>query len=408
MIMPGANFNANILSHYLFTQVDPEPILFAQGADFSGLVHKTKKYILSVSTDGSTLYITNTPLPDFYALDLTKNEEKVLEIAVQNDDLAEQILEIHMSDIKESLDSLSGVFLVNIIDVLSYKESALPNAVYGLKVNDKFWTSANFNSTKFNNSQQALGEFQQTGGNIKAGIDLYGTSSAKTGVFFGLGTTFYNQAGNNASAFIAEAGFYGDAEVGGFDLNLEIGGKFADVHSQREVLLYDTFNPEAAFNVYGAGLTAGLGYMFKLDETQKAGFFTKLSWQLTANSQIKETEIYPINLKIPAQNMQNSEGLFGVEFKHQSDTLNLIWNIFIGQSLAGRQSLDIEFDGEKMSIEGDKLDKMFYGGELGIGFNVSENVGLGAKIDIKINDNFNDYRGGISAIYKLPKTSSPD
>jgi hypothetical protein len=311
------------------------------------------------------------------------------------------MLSLSESKMKESLDSLSGVFLVNIIDAMSYNNSIVPLSKR-LISNDKYWAAINFNNMKFDNADNTLGAFKGSGASLNAGLDLYENDPIKAGAFLSLGISNYTQAENTASVFNTKAGVYGNANYKGIGANAEFGAVMSKASAKREAHIGNTYNADSSFSAYGIGLILDFDYMLNINETQKAGPFAMFSWQFISNSEIEETGGDPVNLKVPAQSMSNMEGTIGGEFRHAGDKFNFIGRVFLGLPLSDRKSLNIEFLGSQMSIQSDNLRDMFYGGSVSASTDITENIGLSADISMKLNSGYNNIQGGISAVYKLP------
>jgi predicted outer membrane repeat protein len=403
----GVSIEISNLTPYAPITDTPITIISADSSfDWTKFSYNTDNYKLFFE-DGN-LQIINFPFeppappePNFDYLTLSKNQSEFLDILSGDTHLISSFSKLSESKMKESLDSLSGVFLVNVIDAMSYNDSIVPLSKR-LISDDGAWASISFNSMKFDNSDNTLGAFTGTGGNLNVGMDLYNSEPIRAGAFLGLGITNYSQSQNTASVFSTKAGLYGNAVFSGIEARAELGGSFASASAKREAYIAKTYNTDSSFSAYGIGLILDFDYMLNINESQKAGPFAMFAWQTISNSKIEETGGDPINLKIPAQSMSNTEGTIGGEFRHMGHKFNLIGRVFIGLPLSDRKALNIEFLGSEMSIQSDNLQDMFYGGSVSASTDITENIGLSADISMKLNSSYNDVKGGISAVYKLP------
>jgi outer membrane autotransporter protein len=232
-------------------------------------------------------------------------------------------------------------------------------------------------------------------------MEFYKSQDMQMGAFLNFRLNGFTQAGNIAGAFTTKAGLYSKAQYDNLGADLEIGGLITQGISRREVFLDATYNPESIFHAYGASAKLGLDYMFSINKNQQVGPYLAMSWQLIKNSRIKE-EGGKLGLQVPSQMLQTSEGLFGAEFRHDARKINLTARLFAGQNLTGRQKLNVEIGGERLSIASDDLSKMFFGAAVGAGFNISKNLIINTEAQVRANNKFNDYKGGLSVIYKLP------
>jgi hypothetical protein len=399
----GVSIEISNLTPYAPTTDTPITIISANSTfDWTKFNYNTNNYELSFK-DGK-LQIINFPFNpeyDFDYLTLSKNQSAVLDILSDDAHLASSFSKLSESKMKESLDSLSGVFLVNIIDAMSYNDSIVPLSKR-LSSDDSVWSAISFNSKKFDNSDNTLGAFTGTGESLNVGMDLYNSEPIRAGAFLSLGISNYTQAENTASVFNTKAGLYGNANYKGIGANAELGAVMSKASAKREAHISKTYNTESDFSAYGIGLILDFDYMLDINESQKAGPFAMFAWQFISNSKIEETGGDPINLKVPAQSMSNTEGTIGGEFRRNGEKFNLIGRVFLGLPLSDRKALNIEFLGSEMSIQSDNLREMFYGLSVSASTDITENIGLSADISMKLNSGYNDIQGGISAVYKLP------
>jgi predicted outer membrane repeat protein len=216
--------------------------------DWTKFNYNTDSYELFFDKNTNELRIINTPKPapappspyNFDYIDLSENQSDIFSILSGDEDLLSAFSRLTESKMKESLDSLSGVFLVNIIDAMSYNNSIVPLS-RRLIPDDKYWAAINFNSMKFDNADNTLGTFKGSGASLNAGLDLYENDPIKAGAFLSLGISNYTQAENTASVFNTKAGLYGNANHKGIGANAEFGAVMSKASAKREAHIGNTY-----------------------------------------------------------------------------------------------------------------------------------------------------------------------
>jgi hypothetical protein len=408
----GKNVNLKINS---LSQDDKQrnvPLIYFSGAqskgnfDIKNFSYDKNNYNLFLGKDGNLYMLkyptySENPADNFARLDLSNNQSRIADIIKNDKKLMSAFSGMSASRTKRSLDSASGVFLVNVLNALSYNDDALP-LYTRFELGNNLWWSTDYKFLKLKNHNNSLGSFNWHGTGLKTGLEFYKSKNMQMGAFLNFRLNGFTQAGNIAGAFSTKAGLYSKAQYNNLGADLEIGGLITQGISRREVLLDATYNPESTFHAYGASAKLGLDYMFSINRNQKVGPYLALSWQLIKNSHIKEEDGSVLDVQIPSQLIQSNEGLFGAEFRHDAKRFNLTARLFAGQNLTGRQKLDVDIAGERLSIEGDDLSKLFFGASVGAGFNISKNLIINTEAQARANSKFNDYKGGLSVTYKLP------
>jgi outer membrane protein OmpA-like peptidoglycan-associated protein len=353
-------------------------------------------------------------------LNLTSNEQEVYDLIIENDIYMDKFVGawnvLNNRERKYFLDSLSGSFLVNAMTMGAVfdnsailaliKEGAIKNRETKFNKKEGMWIIGSYNSLKWSNSKQTLGDFNASGIGVKAGKDIVVFDWGLAGIFGGYENRNMSQSGNLANMDDAGAGIYGGFFIDIFSFNYTAQAAFQNIKTQREVRLENAYKPEAKIETYGIRGSAEIEINF---EAQEMGIeyispFAEYDFAQIENNTVSETGGESLNLTIYKDRYLRETIFGGIKIKPISDG-RFSWNgkIYIGQVITGtKANKKISFmESGKMNIQGDEQEEIFYGGSIGIKYEASKKIDINFSFDIRGSENALAYRISAGMKYKF-------
>jgi hypothetical protein len=351
--------------------------------------------------------LKNIELPDCN-IALTKNHQNVQNIVNENESFKFPIRYMGSAAARQFFDSFSGVFLANIFTAAMQTDGKILFSQINRSPFYKIWLNINYAHLEFHRHNQTLGIFDMHALGVSFGKDLAASPLFRLGVFADLYSKKFKQEKNIGSLANSSGGLYANVHLGGFNIWTLLGIKYAQGRAMRYVKMDRPYYPVSEISFMGFMGTLGFDYMFvaadKVFLKYMIGPFISIDFNQIKTKEILETQGANTNLHLPPHTLHQSVLKSGIEFRQHSLIHQVFANIFVGKNLNSNNVFKfIAYDGNAFNIESDQSYKVFYGGQIGVNFSVSQDTIIGMQISLEINENLKSHNASLNLRYKIPK-----
>ncbi|MDR2708481.1 MAG: hypothetical protein LBC07_00695 [Elusimicrobiota bacterium] len=402
------------------------PIIIASSSQtFTILGSKAFDYdekLYSLRYDNGKLFIKNIKPPDIEEdNENSPNREAVEEIVNGDGRLKIPLSKLSMDKRRKALDSLSGVFTINIFAAQTQLNSEfLFNQIQQEASIGKVWADANYSVLEFSKHEQTLGKFRMINTGADIGVDFlgarFGSMITRLGVYANANTKEFTQDQSKASVNDLALGIYENTNIANFNLQFLAGLRYANVNTSRIIEMEENYNPVAEFNIVSIETALNASYDFDM-RVAKAGPFILLEASQNKFSEIAEHGGLITDLTFEQASWTKAQGLLGAQIKSKYNFIDVFARGYAGIMLAKDPTFQVRFtsiENSIMQVESDRVNELFYGLSGGLNVNIGNDIRVGVMGYGRLSHSFANYGGQFNITYalrgdtpKLPELESP-
>ncbi|MDR2709607.1 MAG: hypothetical protein LBC07_06510 [Elusimicrobiota bacterium] len=374
-------------------------------------------YVLRYSQNEGKLFIKNIKPNDIEEdNENSPNRQQVQEIANRNWELKNSLVKLSADKRRKAMDSLSGVFIVNILAAQTQgRGEILFNQIQREAAVDKIWMDVNYSVMEFSKPEQTLGNFGMIDMGIDIGRDLFGTRIgaviARIGAYASANKKTFAQDENDASLNDFGFGVYENTNIGNFNLQFLGGLRYANVNASRIIKMDKVYNPISQFNIVSIDGALNLDYEIDM-QWAKVGPFVLAEASQNSFKEISERSGEITDLTFNETSWTKAQSLIGVQIKSQQSFIDLFARGYVGLMLVEDPTFQVNFmsiEDSDMRIQSDRVNEMFYGAVAGINAQINKSITIGAMGYGQVSHSFLHYGVQLNAAYLLqgPRPKAP-
>jgi hypothetical protein len=325
-------------------------------------------------------------------------------------------------ELKKTLDSLSGSFLVESLMQMSfdnnseslYSKVSYPKTRETNSAKTSFWVESAIINTEINHQKlNLLGNTENTVFGLRLGSTFIKSNDFMLGIFAYTDNAVIKQGRNRADAESAETGFYGGVLGDNYEWKFYLSGGWHNLKVARHIELMDVYSPKSDFDVYSVKAGVQLSAIAKLDFDIDLKPYVGLRGAVLENYDIAETQGGDANLYVMGNRYKTVTGFGGLQIQRVEERFS--WSIkgevgYLFKGNGSQSQYDITFVNgfnrkTDMQIRAAEINSLTYGA----GFNMEAALvyWLNAYAEGYLHQSANIMSTNISIGFRIPFGAKP-
>ncbi|MDR3048519.1 MAG: OmpA family protein [Elusimicrobiota bacterium] len=312
------------------------------------------------------------------------------------------------NDIKETLDDISGVFIINALYIAAQKDMSI--RLYDrLSVKNpqdfdrkaNFWVQYIIDGGDYKDEESQVLNLKSGASSIEGGFDFLNNEDRVVGLYISQSADKIKQENNKADAALMGAGLYGIVYGGRVNFLFNAGADMGEIKTLRKIE-YGGFEGDGKINMTIARGGAQIEFKTREDKIRISPYLG-IDGIYAMTSKFEETG-GALSLSAPAANFMRMDAKGGIKAAFVKDAYSIVGQVYAGYILNGDEiKYDMSFvkspDSGKMSIRNSETGALYFGGAVGGFVEMFEGWKLFANAGVNINQNGNlgySFRAGIN------------